>query len=67
MTTKIEIVGANPKKIVILDKPQRRIDPAELGAALGAKPIGQPHGTLDLIDLAELGIHIIHARYSQSG
>jgi len=56
MAKKIEFVGAKPKKIEIVDLPKRRIEPAELAAALGANPTGgQSAGNLDLIALAELG------------
>jgi len=40
MAEKINIVGAKPKKIEVADQPKRRIDPAELAAALDANPSG---------------------------
>jgi hypothetical protein len=67
MAKKIEIVGAKPKKIEIVDKPKRRIEPAELAAALGATPCGERiPGNLDLIGLAEIGTQLL-ARLRSSG
>src|SRR6266404_5926489 len=68
MTKKIEIVGAKPKKIEITDKLKRRIEPAELAAALGANLAGQRSGgNLDLIDLAELGTLLLSRLRSSRG
>jgi hypothetical protein len=68
MAKKIDIVGAKPKRIEIVDRPKRRIDPAELAAALGAKPIGQHvSGDLDPIALAELGTHLLNRLRSSGG
>ena len=48
------------KKIEITDKAKRRIEPAELAAALGANATGeQSAGNLDLIGLAELGTQLL--------
>src|SRR5262245_50791305 len=67
MAKKIEIVGEEPKKIKIVDQPNRRIEPAEFAAALGANPAGgQAAGNLDLIALAELGTQLL-ARLRSSG
>jgi hypothetical protein len=68
MAKKIDIVGAKPKKIVILDQPKRRIDPAELAAALGANPIGpRTPETMDLISLADLGTQLLDRLRSSGG
>jgi hypothetical protein len=67
MAKKIEIVGAKPKKIEIIDQPKRHIEPAELAAALGANPAGeQTAGNLDLIGLAEIGTQLL-ARLRSTG
>src|SRR5437660_11557799 len=67
MAKKIEIVGAKPKKVEIVAQPKRRIEPAELAAALGATPCGERiPGNLDLIGLAELGTRLL-ARLRSSG
>jgi hypothetical protein len=60
MANSINIVGARPRKIDIVDRPMRTIDPTELAATLGARPSG-PSGprNLDLIDLAELGAQLL--------
>jgi hypothetical protein len=68
MAKKIQIVGAKPKKIEVVDQPKRRIDPAELAAALGANPSGQPApGNLDPIGLAELGTQLLDRLRSSGG
>jgi hypothetical protein len=68
MAKKINIVGAKPKKIEVVDQPKRRIDPADLAAALGANPSGQfPPGNLDPIGLAELGTQLLHRLRSSGG
>jgi len=60
MPKKINIIGAKPKKIEIVNPPKRRIEPAELAAALGATPRGvRIPGNLDLIDLGELGTQLL--------
>jgi hypothetical protein len=68
MAKKINIVGAKPKKIEVVDQPKRRIDPAEFGAALGAIPSGrQAPGNLDPIALAELGTQLLNRLRSSGG
>jgi hypothetical protein len=68
MAKKIDIVGAKPRKVEILDRPRRRIDPAELAEALGAKPTGRPApGNADLMDLAELGTQLLDRLRSSGG
>jgi len=68
MAKKINIVGANPKKIEVVDQPKRRIDPAEFAAALGANPSGQQaSGNLELIGLAELGTQLLDRLRSSGG
>ncbi len=65
---KIKIVGAKPRKVVILDQPKRRIDPTELADALGAKSTGlQVAGDLDPIALAELGTQLLNRLRSSGG
>lgn len=68
MAKKINIVGARPKKVQILNQPKRRIDPAELAAGLGASPCGeQVSGFLDPIALAELGTQLLRRLRSSGG
>jgi hypothetical protein len=68
MAKKIEIVGAKPKKVEIVDQPKRRIEPSELAAALGANPAGgQTAGNLDLISLAEIGTQLLGRLRSSGG
>jgi hypothetical protein len=68
MAKKINIVGATPKRIEIVDRPKRRIEPAELAAVLGAQPCGQPGtGKLDPIALAELGTQLLSRLRSSGG
>jgi hypothetical protein len=68
MAKRIQIVGAKPKRIEVLDQPRRRIDPAELAAALGANPTaGQSAEHLDLITLAELGTQLLDRLRSSGG
>jgi hypothetical protein len=67
MTEKINIVGAKPKRVHIVNKARPRIDPAELAAALGATPCGERlSANADLIDLGELGTRLL-ARLRSSG
>src|SRR5262245_54412063 len=68
MAKKIEIVGAKPKKVEIVDQPKRRIEPEDLAAALGANPAGrQTAGNLDLVALAELGTQLLNRLRSSGG
>jgi hypothetical protein len=68
MAKKVNITGTQPKQIRILDQPRRRIDPAELAAALGARPEGEHVGeNLDLISLAELGTRLLSRLRSTGG
>ena len=68
MAKKIEIVGAKPKKIEITDKTKRRIEPAEVAAALGANLAGeQSAANLDMIGLAELGTQLLSRLRSSGG
>ena len=54
MAKKIDVVGAKPRRIAVIDQPKRRIDPAQLAAALGANPNGQQAtGDLDPLALAD--------------
>jgi hypothetical protein len=57
---KIKIIGTQPKRINIINKPRRRVDPQEFGAALGARPAKlRATKQVDLIDLAEIGCRLI--------
>jgi hypothetical protein len=68
MAKKVKIIGAKPKLIRVLDKPQRRIEPAELAAALGARPRAEYVGeNLDLISFAELGAQLLRRLRSSGG
>ncbi len=44
MTNRINIIGAKPKKINVLDQPKRRIEPSVLAAALGVATISSQTG-----------------------
>jgi hypothetical protein len=67
MAKKVKIVGAQPKRVCVLDKPGRRIEPAELAAAIGAQPDGEQVGAnLDPISLAELGTELLRATRSRT-
>jgi hypothetical protein len=67
MAKKVNIIGAKPKRVRVLDKPRRRIQPAQLAAQLGAEPEGVWLGkNLDLISLAELGTKL-QSRLRSSG
>jgi hypothetical protein len=68
MAKSIEIVGANRKKIEVVDRPKRRIEPVELAASLGANlASGQTAGNLDLIALGELGTQLLGRLRSRGG
>ncbi|MFO0966867.1 MAG: hypothetical protein U0793_14940 [Gemmataceae bacterium] len=67
MAKKVEIVGANPKKIEITDKSKRRIEPDELATALGASEAARSAPSLDLISLAELGTQLLSRLRSSGG
>jgi hypothetical protein len=68
MAEKINVVGAKPKKVEVVEQPKPRIDPVELAAALGASPSGLPgSGHLDPIGLAELGTHLLSRLRSSGG
>src|SRR2546426_116504 len=67
MAKKINIIGAKPKRIEIVNQPRRRLDPAEVAEGLGAVPCGERvAGNLDLIGLGELGTRLL-ARLRSSG
>jgi hypothetical protein len=60
MAKKINIVGKGAERIELKGRGQRRIEPAEFAAALGAKPCEEMASSpLDLINLAELGNQLI--------
>src|SRR5260370_28407163 len=68
MAKKINITGREPKGMSVVEKPQRRIEPAELAAALGAEPCAERVGeNLDLISLAELGTQLLRRLRSSGG
>jgi hypothetical protein len=67
MAKKINIIGAKPKRIQIVNQPKLRLDPAEIAEGLGAAPCSERiPGNLDLIGLAELGTQLL-ARLRSSG
>lgn len=60
MAKKINMIGAKPKEIEIIDQPKRSIDPAEFALALDANPTRQQiSGNPDPIALAELGTQLL--------
>lgn len=68
MAKKINIVGSQPKRVRIVDEPSRRIDPAEVAAALGAESRGERIGAnLDAISVAELGTELLRRLRSSGG
>ncbi len=68
MAKRINIVGAKPMKINILDKPKPRLDPAEIAEGLGATPCGEPISRkLDLMSLAEIGTQLLNRLRSSGG
>jgi len=68
MAKKIEIVGAKPRKIEVVDKPKRRIEPSDLAVALGANTAGgQTAANLDLVALADLGTQLLGRLRSSGG
>jgi hypothetical protein len=68
MARKINLIGASPKKIEVADQSRRRIEPAEVAAALGANPSGaQAPGNLDLLALGELGTQLLNRLRSSGG
>jgi hypothetical protein len=60
--------GNAPKKVQIADVPMRRVEPADVAAALGATETGQrvPHD-FDPIALAELGTQLLSRLRSSGG
>ena len=68
MAKRVNIVGAQPKRIRLVDQPRRRIKPAELAASLGAQPCGERIGAnLDPISLAEIGTELLRRLRSSGG
>jgi hypothetical protein len=68
MAKKVNIVGTQPKRVRVVDEPRRRIEPAELAAALGAEACGERIGAnLDPISLAELGTELLRRLRSSGG
>lgn len=68
MAKKINIIGATPKKIAVVDQPKRRLDPADVAAALGANPSDQHvSGDLDPMALAELRTQLLQRLRSSGG
>lgn len=67
MAKKIDIIGAQPKRIRIVNSPKLPLDPAEVAEGLGARPCGERvAGNLDPIALGELGSQLL-ARLRSSG
>ena len=68
MAERINIVGAKPKRINIVNQPKPRLDPAEIAEGLGAAPCGERiSGKLDLIGLAEIGTQLLGRLRSSGG
>ncbi|MCI0640803.1 MAG: hypothetical protein L0Y72_02440 [Gemmataceae bacterium] len=68
MAKKINIIGAKPKRIQIVNQPKPRLDPAEIAEGLGATPCGdRTPQNLDLISLAELGTQVLTRLRSSGG
>src|SRR6266852_7593989 len=68
MAKKVNIVGTQPKRVQVVDKPVRRIEPTEVAAALGAEPCGEHIGANpDPISLAELGTELLRRLRSSGG
>jgi hypothetical protein len=68
MAKKVNVIGAKPKRVRLVDQPIRRIEPAELAAALGAEPCAERLGAnLDPISLAELGTELQRRLRSSGG
>src|SRR5438128_12692668 len=68
MAKKVNVIGTQPKRVRVADQPSRRIEPAELAAALGAEPCGERIGAnLDPISLAELGTALLRRLRSSGG
>src|SRR5438445_416641 len=68
MAKRVNIVGVQPKRVRIVDKTTRGIEPTELAAALGAEPCGERLGAnLDPISLAELGTELLRRLRSSGG
>jgi hypothetical protein len=67
MAKKIDIIGAKPKRIHIVNPPKPPLDPAAVAEGLGARPCGERiEGNLDPIGLAALGTQLL-ARLRSSG
>jgi hypothetical protein len=65
---RINIIGAQAKKINIVNQPKPRLDPAEIAEGLGAAPCGaRISAKLDLISLAEIGTQLLGRLRSSGG
>jgi hypothetical protein len=68
MAKKINIIGAKPKRIQIVNRPKPRLDPVEIAEGLGAARCGaRVPGNLDLIGLGELGTQLLARLRSSDG
>lgn len=68
MAKKVNVIGAQPKRIRVLDKPRRRIEPGELASRLGARMVGHYLGSnLDPISIAELATRLMQRLRSSGG
>lgn len=68
MAKKVNVIGTKPKRIRVTDKPQRRIDPDEMAAALSAQRCAERIGVnIDPISLAELGTELLRRLHSNGG
>ena len=68
MAKKIIETAPPARRIEITGKPQRRIEPEEFAAALGAEPFGEVHpSNLDPASVAALGSELIKRLRSSGG
>ena len=68
MAKKIIETGKPARRIEVSGKAQRRIEPEEFAAAIGAEPIGAAHApNLDPVSLAALGSELIKRLRSSGG
>jgi len=68
MVKKIKVIGKPAERIQDIGPAQRRIEPAEFAAAIGAEPCGpRVVGDLDPISLAELGNSLLKQLRSTGG
>jgi len=68
MTKRIEIIGAQPKKVQVVDQSRPGVDASLLANAIGAEQCGEfVTGKLDPISLVELGTELLRRLRSSGG